>query len=67
MKPNWEKTCIHLRPLACNYPLDIRDLDKWSPRMREPFENMYGRDYFKKHWNLWIDSISSYRIKGDGM
>ena len=68
IKLNWEKLSFHFRPFSVFVFLsDIRDLDKWSPRMREPFENMYGRDYFKKHWNLWIDSISSYRTKGDGM
>ena len=34
--------------------------------MREPYEKLYGKDHFKEQWNLWVDSISSYRKKGDG-
>ncbi len=50
-----------------DFSSDIRDLDKWSARMREPFEKVYGKEYFKKHWNMWIDSFSAYLSKGSGM
>jgi len=34
--------------------------------MRQPFEEVYGVEYFKKHWNLWVDAFSSYLTKGNG-
>jgi valacyclovir hydrolase len=33
----------------------IRDVSKWSARMREPLEKLYGADYFAKTWSEWVD------------
>ena len=35
----------------------VRDVSKWSTRMREPMEEMYGKDYFPKLWKAWNDGI----------
>ena len=45
----------------------IRDISKWSAKMREPLEKLYGADYFKKTWERWVDTfISIYaEKKGD--
>lgn len=34
----------------------IRDVSKWSQKMREPMEKMYGEG-FKQLWNDWIDTL----------
>ncbi|GFR68059.1 valacyclovir hydrolase [Elysia marginata] len=31
----------------------IENLDNWSPRMKQPFVDVYGEDYFKKMWAGW--------------
>ncbi len=36
---------------------NTRDVTSWSPRMREPMEEMYGKTYFPKLWSDWIDAI----------
>jgi len=33
----------------------IRDVNNWSPKMREPMEKMYGAENFAKLWSDWID------------
>lgn len=37
----------------------IRDLNKWSPRMKEPFIELYGEKYFSDTWNAWVDSFQA--------
>lgn len=44
----------------------LRDLDKWSERMRKPFEDLYGAEYFKSQWGQWIDAYSRYLHKHQG-
>ncbi|XP_033755815.1 valacyclovir hydrolase-like [Pecten maximus] len=39
---------------------NIRDISSWSDRMREPFEKIYGEEYFRKHWSLWVDACKAY-------
>lgn len=29
---------------------NIRDVNKWSAKMREPLEKLYGAEYFKTNW-----------------
>lgn len=36
----------------------IRDVSKWSERMRKPMEEMYGVDGFPKFWSAWIDGVT---------
>ncbi|KMQ98061.1 tubulin beta-1 chain [Lasius niger] len=35
---------------------NIRDIDKWSERMRTSMIQVYGEDYFRKTWSNWIDA-----------
>jgi len=35
----------------------IRDVEKWSPRMKQPFVDLYGEKYFSDTWNAWVDSF----------
>lgn len=45
----------------------IRDVQKWSPRMREPMEKVYGVEEFRKLWAAWVDAAAAiYKdCKGD--
>lgn len=36
----------------------IRDISKWSAKMREPLEKLYGAEYFKTKWENWVDTFS---------
>ncbi|XP_034934729.1 valacyclovir hydrolase [Chelonus insularis] len=42
----------------------IRNIDSWSERMRAPLLALYGRDYFQKMLNAWVDTMSNiYQTK----
>ncbi|KAL6268580.1 hypothetical protein P5V15_001714 [Pogonomyrmex californicus] len=36
---------------------NVRDINKWSEKMRTPMIQVYGEDYFQKTWSNWIDSV----------
>lgn len=35
----------------------IRDVSKWSVKMREPLEKIYGADNFRNKWENWVDTL----------
>lgn len=34
----------------------VRDINKWSERMRKPMVDMYGEEYFQKTHSEWVDN-----------
>lgn len=44
----------------------IRDIDKWSERMKQPFLELYGREYFSDQWSKWVDAYVGYVKARDG-
>jgi valacyclovir hydrolase len=44
----------------------IRDIQKWSPRMRQPFIELYGEKYFSETWSAWVDSFQTILNKNKG-
>jgi len=43
----------------------VRDVSKWSERMRQPMEEIYGKDEFPKFWNSWVDAyVNIYKKVG---
>ncbi|XP_076350530.1 serine hydrolase BPHL-like isoform X1 [Tachypleus tridentatus] len=36
---------------------DIRDVSRWSVKMREPMVGLYGKDYFQQLWNEYCDAF----------
>ncbi|SPP88127.1 valacyclovir hydrolase [Drosophila guanche] len=45
---------------------NIRDVAKWSPRMREPMEKVYGVERFAQLWAEWVDAACSFYDQRDG-
>lgn len=45
---------------------NIRDVSKWSPKMREPLEKLYGADYFKSTWENWVDTFKKIYHEKNG-
>ncbi|XP_049535344.1 valacyclovir hydrolase [Anopheles darlingi] len=45
---------------------DIRDVSKWSARMREPMEKVYGVEYFPKLWSAWVDGLLQIHKECEG-
>ncbi|XP_041968722.1 valacyclovir hydrolase [Aricia agestis] len=45
---------------------NIRDVSKWSKKMREPMVELYGEEYFPKLWSNWIDGVIAVYNKNDG-
>lgn len=43
----------------------IRDVSKWSQKMREPMEKMYGAE-FPQLWSDWIDGMLQIYRENDG-
>ncbi|KAL0102938.1 hypothetical protein PUN28_018323 [Cardiocondyla obscurior] len=44
----------------------IRDIDKWSERMKASMIQVYGRDYFQKTWSDWVDGVVRLYEKQNG-
>ena len=44
----------------------IRDVSKWSPKMREPLEKLYGEEKFKELWENWVDCLARIYKENDG-
>nr|XP_010303418.1 PREDICTED: valacyclovir hydrolase-like [Balearica regulorum gibbericeps] len=44
----------------------IRDVSKWSEKVKKPLEEMYGHKYFAKTCEKWVDGISRFAEKSDG-
>ncbi|XP_050523447.1 valacyclovir hydrolase-like isoform X3 [Daktulosphaira vitifoliae] len=44
----------------------IRDVKKWSPKMRQPFINLYGEEYFAKTWSSLIDAYRAILEENKG-
>ncbi|XP_024889816.1 valacyclovir hydrolase [Temnothorax curvispinosus] len=44
----------------------VRDINKWSEKMRTPMIQVYGEDYFKKTWSNWIDGVLRLYEKQNG-
>lgn len=47
--------------------LGIRDVRKWSAKMRQPLEEIYGIEGFARLWSDWIDGLNAIaRCSEDG-
>lgn len=44
----------------------IRDVNKWSAKMREPLEKLYGVENFKNNWEKWVDTFKLIYKERDG-
>jgi len=44
----------------------VRDISKWSSRMRTPLVNVYGEEYFRTKWGEWIDGMKAIYEKKQG-
>ncbi|XP_075069095.1 serine hydrolase BPHL [Mixophyes fleayi] len=44
----------------------VKDITKWSPKMREPMEKLYGEEYFAKTFAAWVEAMGNFRRKSDG-
>lgn len=45
---------------------EIRDVSKWSARMREPMEKIYGKEGFPKIWSAWVDGMLNIYKRRNG-
>ncbi|KAF7648449.1 hypothetical protein LDENG_00156540 [Lucifuga dentata] len=44
----------------------VRDVSKWSEKMRKPMEDMYGAEVFAKTWEAWVDGLIQISQKPGG-
>lgn len=44
----------------------IRDVQKWSPRMKQPFVELYGETYFSETWSAWVDGFQKILKENEG-
>lgn len=44
----------------------VRDVAKWSMRMRQPMEEVYGAEGFAKTWEAWVDGIAQFAKRPEG-
>ncbi|XP_073820512.1 valacyclovir hydrolase-like [Musca autumnalis] len=45
---------------------NIRDVSKWSARMREPMEKVYGVERFAELWGEWVDAACAFYTDRNG-
>lgn len=55
--------CLHWLLLG---HVAVRDISKWSARMRKPIEEVYGAELFAKTWEGWVDGISHFAKRPEG-
>lgn len=48
------------------FVIGIRDVSKWSAKMREPMEKIYGIEYFPQLWSEWIDGMKQLYERNNG-
>lgn len=56
---------MYLHGLLWEY-VAVRDVSKWSARMRKPMEDMYGAEVFAKMWEAWVDGIAHFAKRPEG-
>ncbi len=44
----------------------MRDVSKWSERMRKPMEDVYGVRGFAELWNQWVDAYKDIFEQKEG-
>jgi len=44
----------------------VRNIDNWSEAMRKPFMEVYGEEYFRTQFSLWVDAMCTYVKKFNG-
>ncbi|XP_069009060.1 valacyclovir hydrolase [Embiotoca jacksoni] len=44
----------------------VRDVSKWSVRMRKPMEEVYGAPLFAETWAAWVDGFSQFASRPEG-
>ena len=44
----------------------IKDVSRWSERMRDPFVKVYGMDYFQRQWSKWVKAYGRYLEERNG-
>ncbi|XP_077289145.1 serine hydrolase BPHL [Arctopsyche grandis] len=46
---------------------NVRDINKWSAKMKEPMIAVYGEKYFEETWHKWCDGVKNiyYTNRGD--
>lgn len=44
----------------------VRDVSKWSAKMRKPLEDVYGAELFSKMWEAWIDGVAPFLKRPEG-
>ncbi|KAG7236131.1 hypothetical protein INR49_000695 [Caranx melampygus] len=44
----------------------VRDVSRWSARMRQPMEEVYGAEVFATTWEGWVDGIAQFAKRPEG-
>ncbi|XP_069814187.1 valacyclovir hydrolase isoform X2 [Dendropsophus ebraccatus] len=44
----------------------VKDVRNWSPKMRKPMEDLYGKEYFANTFSAWVESMAHFTSKSDG-
>merc|ERR1712228_734560 len=44
----------------------IRNIDKWSDRMKKPMIELYGEEYFRNLWEEWVDCFERVYCERNG-
>ncbi|CAG5125018.1 unnamed protein product [Candidula unifasciata] len=45
---------------------NVQNIDDWSPKMKQPFIDVYGEEYFRKQWQGWSQAVLNYTTHRNG-
>ncbi|XP_073534799.1 valacyclovir hydrolase [Phyllobates terribilis] len=44
----------------------VKDVRNWSPKMRKPMEDVYGKEYFANTFSAWVEAMIQFTSKPNG-
>ncbi|XP_073487070.1 valacyclovir hydrolase-like [Aquarana catesbeiana] len=44
----------------------VKDVSNWSQKMRQPMEELYGKEYFANTFSAWVEAISQFPNVSNG-
>ncbi|XP_056377030.1 valacyclovir hydrolase isoform X2 [Hyla sarda] len=44
----------------------VKDVTNWSPKMKKPLEDLYGKEYFANTFSAWVKAMAHFTSKSDG-
>lgn len=61
---SWGASSYVTKPEITGMETTVKNPDKWSPRMRQPFLELYGEQYLKQLCEEWVECFAVFYKRG---